>query len=207
MLPHNFHMKTCVVRCVASCDVQMWITAQPCTNIHYIGRAFHCHVSLGNVSLTQSLMITPDCTQDRYVSCLLCHVFYLGIIKMCTLVTLHWNSETEWATWRRWTEATAEKEKLFIFLHVSGLFECDAHKANPTQYYTYCANCMAGLEHMIQCICSFFLSNTVKQENFTTGKFREFAASGGSRQENFANLWLEDFLSFKISPCLSKSEQ
>ena len=31
--------------------------------------------------------------------------------------------------------------------------------------------------------------NTVKQEIFTTGKFREFAASGGSRQENFANFW------------------
>ncbi len=29
---------------------------------------------------------------------------------------------------------------------------------------------------------------TVEQEIFTTGKFREFAASGGSRQENFANV-------------------
>ena len=52
-----------------------------------------------------------------------------------------------------------------------------------------------------------YRSITVKQENFTTGKFREFAASGGSRQENFANLWLEEFLSFKMSPCLSKSDQ
>ena len=33
---------------------------------------------------------------------------------------------------------------------------------------------------------------TVEQEIFTAGKFREIAASGGSRQENFANLELED---------------
>ena len=42
---------------------------------------------------------------------------------------------------------------------------------------------------------------TVEQENFTTGKFREFVASGGSRQENFVNLWLEEFLMQVILAC------
>ena len=48
--------------------------------------------------------------------------------------------------------------------------------------------------------------NTVKQEIFTTGKFRGFAASGGSRQENFANLLIEELPSFKMSPYLLKSD-
>ncbi len=37
-----------------------------------------------------------------------------------------------------------------------------------------------------------------------TGKFRYFRGQAGLRQENFVNLWLEDILSFKMSPCLSK---
>ncbi len=48
--------------------------------------------------------------------------------------------------------------------------------------------------------------DTVEQEIFTTGNFREIAASGGSRQENFAIAGLEDLPSFKMSPCLLKSD-
>ena len=44
---------------------------------------------------------------------------------------------------------------------------------------------------------SVCLLGTVEQEIFTTGKFREIVASGGSRQENLANLGLEDLPSFK----------
>ena len=39
-----------------------------------------------------------------------------------------------------------------------------------------------------------------------TGKFREIVAPGSSRQENFANQRLEGLPSFKMSPCLSKSD-
>ena len=39
--------------------------------------------------------------------------------------------------------------------------------------------------------------HTVEQEIFMTGKFHEFAALGGSRQEDFANLRLEDLEKFK----------
>ncbi len=44
------------------------------------------------------------------------------------------------------------------------------------------------------------LGNTAEQEIFTTGKFRELAASGGLRQENSVILGLEDLPSFKMSP-------
>ncbi len=55
-------------------------------------------------------------------------------------------------------------------------------------------------------VCSTVVHTTVKQEIFTTGKFREIAPSGDSRQENFADFQLEELLSFEMRPCLSKSD-
>ncbi len=41
---------------------------------------------------------------------------------------------------------------------------------------------------------------TVEQEFFATGNFRDFRPQAISMQEIFANFWLEELLSFKMSP-------
>ncbi len=47
---------------------------------------------------------------------------------------------------------------------------------------------------------------TVEQEIFTTGKFREFKASGVSRQGNFANFWILELQGFPTVVLDWKSE-
>ncbi len=42
------------------------------------------------------------------------------------------------------------------------------------------------------------MKHTVEQKNVTTGKSREFLGSGRLRQENFANLWLDEFHCFNM---------
>ena len=50
------------------------------------------------------------------------------------------------------------------------------------------------------------IANTVEQEIFTTGKFREIGAQAIRVHEISASFWLAEVLSFKMTPCLLNSD-
>ena len=66
---------------------------------------------------------------------------------------------------------------------------------------------MSGIISSIAEIHNWSACNTVEQEIFATGNFRDFRPQAIRAQEIFANFLIEELLSFKISPCLSKSDQ
>ena len=49
--------------------------------------------------------------------------------------------------------------------------------------------------------------NTVQHFNFARPNFCDFTVLGHLRALNFREFWLEEFLSFKMSPCLSKLDE
>ena len=112
-------------------------------------------------------------------------------------------------TWSRlWVYAEIGAENLRILYLQRGITAIPlVLKQSPIFFNSDGAQMSASWDKHVDLVDCLDNSLTVEQEIFTTGKFRKMAASGGSRQENFANLRLEDLPSFKMSPCLSKLDQ
>ncbi len=80
---------------------------------------------------------------------------------------------------------------------ISGHFTFTFHKVDSLAVAT-------RISHNYQVLLD---NGTVEQEIFATGNFRDFRAEAIRVQENFANQEIEGVISFKMSPCLSNSDQ